>query len=245
MNTPKIPPVWLSEQQVRDLVLNARRAKASLEAIISGIDSKVAARRDTINRSLGDLDVKDRLRAVDASVSKLKADEKLSTNPKRVELLREIARYNETAKAAIQFWDNPIAIVLRETIASTKRVTIFQNLESAGPVELKGFASLAIAAKDRDMAAAVIGRLHAISPASARPLSPRAVADALVGELQRELFGGLLEIDSLLQEAILIERMFTQERSGTNGVASVALALKHRRDAAVNGARIEDPSDDA
>lgn len=53
-----------------------------------------------------------------------------------------------------------------------------------------------------------------------------------------------MEIDSLLQEAVLVERLFVQERSGTNGVASVALALKHRRDAAVNGARIEDQADE-
>lgn len=54
-----------------------------------------------------------------------------------------------------------------------------------------------------------------------------------MGEVQREIFAGLLEVDSLLQEAILSDRMFTQERSGTNGVASVALALKKRRDAEV------------
>lgn len=88
-------------------------------------------------------------------------------------------------EGAIGFYDNPVAIVLRDTIASTKRATIYHNLASAGPVELKGFSSLAITSKDKDMAAAVIGRLHAIQPSSARPVSPRAVADALVGELQR------------------------------------------------------------
>jgi hypothetical protein len=240
MNTPKAPAIWLSETDVRALVQNARRAKDALVALVNGVDAKVEARRATITQSLSDLDVKDRLRAVDASVSKLKADEKLATGPRRVELLREIARYNETAKGAVEFWDSPVAIVLRETIASTKRATIFENLSAAGPVELKGFASLAIAARDKDMAAAVIGRLHAVQPASARPVSPRSVADALVGEVQRELHAGLLEVDSLMQEAILVERMFTQERSGTNGVASVKLALQNRRLAEVNGARIDD-----
>lgn len=244
MNTPKAPAIWLSEQAVRDLVLSARKAKAALVALVAGIDDKVATRRDAINKSLSDLDVKDRLRAVDASVSKLKADEKLATNVQRTEILRSIARMNETAQGAIQFWDNPVAIVLRDTIASTKRATIFQNLEAAGPVELKAFASLAIAAKDKDMAAAVIGRLHAISPASARPVSPRSVADALVGDLQRELFGGLLEVDSQLQAAVLVNRMFEQERSGTNGIATVEAALKARRIAAVGGARIQDEADD-
>lgn len=244
MNTPKIPPVWLSEAQVRDLVVSARKAKASLVALIAGIDSKVEARRETINKSLGDLDVKDRLRAVDASVSKLKADEKLATNVQRTEILRSIARMNETAQGAIQFYDNPVAMVLRETIASTKRVTIFQNLEAAGPVELKAFASLAIASKDKDMAAAVIGRLHAVQPASARPVSPRVVADALVGEVQREMHGALLEVDSILQAAVLVNRIFEAGRSGSSGIGTVEAALKARRIAAVGGARVEDDGDD-
>ncbi len=243
MNTPKAPAVWLSEQAVRDLVNSARKAKASLVALVAGIDEKVAKRRATINQSLGDLDVKDRLRAVDASVSKLKADEKLATNAQRTEILRSIARMNETAKGAVQFYDHAVHMVLRDTIASEKRHVIFQNLEAAGPVELKAFGSLAVASKDKDMAAAVIGRLHAL-PSSARPVSPRLIADELVGALQREMFGALLEVDSILQAAVLVNRMFEQERSGTNGIATVEAALMARRIAEVGGKRVEDDGDD-
>lgn len=244
MTIPTPTPVWLSEAQVRDLVLSARKSKASLLAVIAGIDEKVSKRRDTINNSLADLSMKDRVAAVDASASTLKATLKAETNKQRTELLRSISRMNEQAKAAIQFYDNPVAMLLRDTIASTKRVTIFQNLESAGPVELKGFSSLAIATGDRDMASAVVARLHAISPASARPASPKAVAEALVGELQRELMGALLEVDSLLTEAVLADRLFEQGRSGSTGIGSVELALKRRRDAAVGGTRVEDDGDD-
>lgn len=244
MNLNTTPAVWLSEPEIRTLVQNARRAKASLVALIAGIDEKVAQRRDVLNKSLNDLDVKDRLRAVDASASTLKATLKQETSKQRTDILREIARLNDQAKGAIQFWDNPVAIVLRETIASAKRATIYDNLASAGPVELKGFASLSVAAKDKDMAAAVISRLHAIQPASGRPVSPRAVANELVGELQKEMHAGLLEVDSVMQEAILVERLFVSGRSGSNGVASVALALKHRRDAEVGGKRVEDEADD-
>jgi hypothetical protein len=240
---PQPTPVWLSEAQVRDLVVSARRAKASLLAVIAGIDERVAKRRDQINNSLADLSMKDRVAAVDASASTLRASLKAETNKQRTELLRSISRMNEQAKAAIQFYDNPVAMLLRDTIASTKRVAIFQNLEAAGPVELKGFASLAIATGDRDMASAVVARLHAISPASARPTSPKSVADALVGELQRELMGALLEVDSLLTEAVLADRLFEQGRSGSTGIGSVELALKRRRDAAVGGTRVEDEAD--
>ena len=169
---------------------------------------------------------------------------KNENNPKRVELLREIARAKETAKATIQFWDHPVHILLRETIASAKRATIYGNLAAAGPAELTAFASLAIAAGDKDMAGAIVSRLHEM-PASARPVSPRSIADALVGELSRELTGGLLEVDSLLTESALANRMMEQERSGSNGLASVELALKHRRLAEVNGARIEDDGHEA
>lgn len=241
---PQPTPVWLSEAQVRDLVVSARKAKASLLAVIAGIDEKVSKRRDQINQSLADLSMKDRAAAVDASASTLKATLKAETNKQRTELLRSISRMNEQAKAAIQFYDNPVAMLLRDTIASTKRATIFQNLEAAGPVELKGFGSLAVATGDKDMASAVVARLHAISPASARPASPKAVANALVGELQREMHLALLEVDSILQAAVVADRQFEAGRSGSNGIASVELALKNRRLAEVGGKRVDDSDDE-
>lgn len=242
---PQPTPVWLSEQAVRELVQNARKAKASLLAIIAGIDGKVEARRTTINNSLSDLDTKARLAAVDASVMSLKASLKNETNKQRTDHLRTIARLNEQAKAAIQFWDSPVVILMRETIASAKRQVIFQNLEAAGPVELKGFASLAVATKDKDMASAVVARLHAITPSSARPVSPKLVADELVGELSRELHSALLECDSLFTESALANRNFEAGRSGSNaGIGSVEAALKRRRLEAVGGKRVDDSDDE-
>ena len=164
MNAPKAPATWLSEHDVRNLVLSARKAKASLIAIITGIEGRVAARRDVLNRSLSDLDTKARLAALDSAASKIKAEEKAATNKQRTLILRELARMNDQAKGAIPCYESSVQMLLRDTIASTKRATIFQNLKAAGPVELKAFASLAIATGDKDMGAAVVGRLHAVSP---------------------------------------------------------------------------------
>ncbi len=245
MTISKPAPVWLSEHDVRALVVAARKAKADLLAIIDGIDRKVAERRDTINKSLADLDTKARVAAVDASAATLKITLKNETNPRRVELLRAIARMNAQAQAAIEFWDNPVHVVLRATIASAKRSTVFENLAAAGPAELKAFSSLAVATKDLDLGAAIIGKLHAITPSTARPVSPRYVADALVGEVQRELHAGLLEIDSILTESALADRLFSQGRSGSAaGIGSVEAALKRRRLAEVGGKTIEGEGDD-
>jgi hypothetical protein len=244
MNAPKTPPVWLSETDVRSLVLSARKAKDSLVSIIAGIDAKVAARRDELNKNLSELPTSARLAAIDTAASTVKATLKAESNKPRTEILRSLARMNEQAKGAIPFWDNAVHVLLRQTIASAKRTTIFSNLAAAGPVELKAFSSLAIATKDADMASAVVGRLHEIAPSSARPVSPRAVADALVGELQREMMLALLEVDSQLQEAVLSDRLFESgNASGTNAVATVAMALKKRRLAEVGGARVEDEAD--
>lgn len=240
MTIQKRAPVWLSETDVRTLVQGARKAKAELLAIVQGIEAKVSARRDELNRSLSDLGTAARLQAVDAAVSTLKITLKNETNKQRTDILRSIARMNEQAQAAIPLWDNPVHVLLRQTIASAKRATIAENLASAGPAELKAFASLAVASKDADMASAVISRLHAITPSTARPVSPRYVADALVGEVQRELHGGLLEVDSILTEAALADRLFSQGRSGSSGIGTVEAALKRRRLAEVGGKAVED-----
>lgn len=91
-----------------------------------------------------------------------------------------------------------------------------------------------------DLGAAVIAKLHTITPSTARPVSPRYVADALVGELQRELHGGLLEVDSIMTEAALADRLFSQGRSGSTGISTVEAALKRRRLAEVGGKRVDD-----
>jgi hypothetical protein len=240
MKITKPAPVWLSEADVRALVVSARKAKADLVAIVEGIEAKVAKRRDELNRSLADLDTRARLQAIDAAASTLKITLKNETNARRVELLRSIARMNDQAKGAIEFYENPVHVLLRQTIASAKRSTVFENLAAAGPAELKAFASLAVATKDADMASAVVGRLHAIQPSTARPVSPRYVADALVGEVQREMHGGLLEVDSIMTEAALANRLFEQGRAGTSGIGTVEAALKRRRLAEVGGKAVED-----
>jgi len=66
LTIPKPAPIWKSEADIRSLVQSARRAKASLLAILTDIDTRVGRRRDELNRSLSDLDMKSRLRAVDA-----------------------------------------------------------------------------------------------------------------------------------------------------------------------------------
>jgi hypothetical protein len=243
MIAPKLVPVWLSESDVRSLVQNARKANASLLSIVNGIDAQVEARRKSLNENLSDLDIKSRLVAVDTAVSTLKVTLKADSSKKRTDILRSLARMTEQAKAAVQFWDSSVQVVMRNTIASAKRATIQTNLSAAGAVELKTFAALAVAGKDLDMAAAVISKLHEM-PASARPVSPRALADDLVGEVQREMHRALLEVDTILQEAILIDRMMETGRSGSTNIGAVKLALQRRNDALV-GARVEDEADDA
>lgn len=246
MTISKPAPVWLSEHDVRALVVAARKAKADLLTIIADVDARVAKRRDELTKSLSDLGTAARLQAIDAAASTLKITLKNETNPRRVELLRAIARMNAQAQAAVEFWENPVHVVLRQTIASAKRSTVADNLAAAGPAELKAFASLAVATGDVDLASAVISKLHAITPSTARPVSPRYVADALVGELSRELHGGLLEVDSIMTEAALANRLMEQGRSGSAaGIGSVEAALKRRRLEAVGGKVIEGEGDEA
>lgn len=244
INIPKPAPIWLSETEVRDLVKNARKAKADLLSVIAGIDARIAERRKVLTTSLADLDTKARLAAIDSAASTVKVTLKAESNPRRTELLRSLARMADTARSAIPLWDSPVVILMRQTVASERRATIAGNLEASGKQELGMFASLAISAKDVDMAAATISKLHTITPASARPVSAKYVADQLVGDLSRELHGALLEVDSLLTEAALANRIFESGRSGSSGIGSVELALKHRRDAAVGGKRVEDDADD-
>ena len=244
MTIPTPTPVWLSAEQVRETVQKARRAKAELLAILAGIDAKVEKRREELNRSLSDLGTKARLAAIDASAATLKITLKNETNPRRVELLRAIARLNESAKAAIPLYDNPVTMLMRATVASDRRVTIAANIEASGKTELGMFAGLAVASKDQAMAAAVVSRPHGIKPMSARPASPRAVADAILGEEQRELYAALLECDAIMTEAALANRLMESGRSGASGIATVEAALKARRIAEVGGKRVDDSDAD-
>lgn len=233
-------PVWLSESDVRSLVNQARKAKADLLGIIEGIEAAVSSRRETLAKQLSSLDIRARMQAIDSTASTLKAEQKAATNLRRTELLRSLGRMNDTAKAALPLYESPVAMLLRRTVASERRRTIHANLEAAGQAELKAFAGLAMASNDLEMAAAVVSRLHAITPPSARPVPPRVVADEMMGELQREMQGGLMEVDRIMSEAFLANRLFESGRSGSSGVGTIGIALKNRHIAAVGGKAVGD-----
>lgn len=51
MTPPKTAPIWLSETDVRSLVQNARKAKASIVSLIAGLDKQVETRRTSWSRT--------------------------------------------------------------------------------------------------------------------------------------------------------------------------------------------------
>lgn len=222
---------YLSPIDVRSLVQAARKTKADLVTLVTNLESQVQARRETLSGHLASLDVKDRLRALDNTVSALKGELKAKTNPQRTVLVRQAQAHKDVAVRARPLYESAVAMLMRDTIGHDKRSAYLHHLEGSGPQELKSFAALAVATKDHALAAAVCCKLNLL-PARERPVSPKEIAEALMGELHRELMLGLMEVERLAYEVAVIDRMFESNHSSMPAQDVVKLGLMQKRERA-------------
>ena len=117
----------------------------------------------------------------------------------------ELAKISSEADELVSLCPSPEALLMHETLGSTKSLGYQTQLQGAGPVQLYQSAKLAIARGDREMAAAVARavqmlpdrerkflreNMFVVPDANRDPegFSPASLADCVVGKRQREIF---------------------------------------------------------
>jgi len=121
------------------------------------------------------------------------------------------------------YYDSPVKVLSRVALGDPRRTAYLQQLVHAGPAELGHMAQVAVGTKNETLAAAVLSLLDAM-PTKERPVSPQALASAMMPDDFKKVQEYFKIGDACLQGIVLAVRAWEQGRA--NAYDTVALAFR-------------------
>lgn len=221
----KLGAQWMSPTDVRSAITRIAATRARHQGMLTRINEQVGRRREEVERSLRSLDGKDRASVVNKTVSGYRAELIRETAEPRKLLTRELEAQRRAVQSASTHYRSPIQMLMRDTLGSERRSRIMQQIAASGPAELASLAEYAAAQKDKELAAALCGRVADL-PRADRPFSAGELADVLFGELHRELSQALVEAERRVLEALEDEQQAATGKGNPQRAMEIALLKK-------------------
>jgi len=221
----KLGAQWMSPTDVRSAITRIAATRAKHSNILTRINEQVGRRRDEVERSLRGLDGKDRTSVVNKTLSGYRAELIRETAEPRKLLTRELEQLRRAVQSASTHYRSPVQMLMRDTLGSERRSRIMQQIAASGPAELASLAEYAAAQGDRELAAALCGRVADL-PRAHRLFSAAELADVLFGDLHRELSQALVEAERRVLEALEDEQQASTGRGSAQRVLEIAMLKK-------------------
>ncbi len=231
---------WMSETDIRTTLTRIHHNRTQHNKILRRITQQVEAHRNSVENSLRVLDPGDRASIINKSVSGARAEFVRETGDARMALTRELEQLRRSVQSASTHYRSPVQMLMRDTLGSERRSRIMQQIETSGPAELASMAEYAAAKKDKELAAALCGRVAGM-PRADRPFSAGDLADVMFGELHRELNQALIEVDRRVLEALEEEQIASTGKGNAQRVLEIAMLKK--REAEIGAYRADDEDD--
>lgn len=230
----KLGADWLSPTDIRTTIEAVQSARTKQSNLLLHLGHKLENHRDQVSASLRTLDEKDRPSVVAKSVNGLRGQLVRESSDQRRAHTRELAALAARLQSASTHYRSPVQMLMRETIGSERRSRIMQQLAASGPAEIASLAEFAAATKDKDLAAALCGRVSDL-PRGDRPFSATELANVLVGELHRELSQAMIEAERRVLEALNDDTEFETGKSNPQRSLQIALLKKREREIGAYG----------
>lgn len=225
----KLSAVWASVTEVLSRLEQMQDIQKNQQALLASISDRVVERRTEMENSLGDLTGAERLSVVSRVTGSFRREMVDVSAEARTGMLREAVRQLDEVCAIAAHYQSPTQMLMRESLGSTRRGTICQQIENSGPVELASLASFAVATRDIELGAALCSQNSSIKTAQ-RSFSSSELADALVGDVFSKVAKAISEIQVIAREVINADRAFLANRHMATDKIETALA--RRRSAA-------------
>ena len=130
-------------------------------------------------------------------------------------------------------------MLMRDTIGGERRSRIQSQIEQSGPVELASLAELAAATRDKELAAALCGRVSGMKRGD-RPFNAGELADVMFGEQHRELSQALVEAERRVLEALQADQEFETGKGNAHRALQIAMLKKREAEIGAYGAPASD-----
>lgn len=232
---------WMADNDIRIALTMIHNNRNQHDNIVRNANASLARRRRELESSLDGIGARERDAMVGKAVSGHRVELARQSKDARLALTRELAGLAERIRSAEVHYRSPVQMLMRDTLGSERRSRIQQQIEQSGPVELASLAELAAATKDRELAAALCGRVHGLRRDD-RPFNAGELADVLFGEQHRELSQALVEAERRVLEALQADQEF--ETGRRNPQRSVQIAMLKKREAEIGAYGAPDPEAD-
>ena len=151
----------------------------------------------------------------------------LTANAQQIDdMTKRLARAEKQLGAVMKTYPTAVNLLAAQKLDDPKRAVYTQNLAKAGKNELTMHAKRAIQNGDRALGAAVLTRLHELSPAE-RPFTPLALAKQLVGAEYDAYATAHAQVAKMLQAAQSRLRAVSAGRGDPLGKLTSALRTRN------------------
>lgn len=245
MPTPhaKLGAKWLSVTDIRTTLTRIHANRIAHSNLLRKLRNRLDNHAEQVSGSLRGLSAKDRPSVVAKSVSGMRAEMVRDSADQRLAHTRELAGLADQLKAAATHYKSPVQMLMRETLGSERRSRIMQQIANSGPVELASLAEFAAATNDKELAAALCGRV-ADFPRAERPFSAAELADVMFGELHRELSQAMFEADRRVLEGLNEDTEFETGKSNPQRSVEIAMLKKRENEIGAYGPEVQDDEDE-
>jgi hypothetical protein len=237
--TAKLGAKWLSPTDIRSTITRIHGNRTAHSNMLRNLSGRLDQHGESVSRSLRGLDPKDRPSVVAKAVSGLRNELVRESADARLAQTKELADLAGRLKSAAVHYRSPVQMLMRETLGSERRSRIIQQIAGSGPVELASLAEFAAATKDKELAAALCGRVADL-PRADRPFSAAELADVMFGELHRELSQAMVEAERRVLEGLNEDTEFETGKPNAHRSLQIAMLKKREREIGAYGFEDED-----
>ncbi len=219
---------WMNESDIRTTLTKIHHNRNQHDSLVRTAATALDRRRRDLESSLEGIGVRDRTSMVTKALAGHRAELARHSKDSRLALTRELSALAERVRSTEAHYRSPIQMLMRDTLGSERRSRIQQQIENSGPVELASLAELAAATKDKELAAALCGRIGNMRRDD-RPFNAGELADVMFGDLHRELSQALVEAERRVLEALQADQEFETGKGNPHRALQIAM-LKNRED---------------
>lgn len=237
--TAKLGTTWMTDQDIRITLAKISTNRHKHDSLVTNAKVQLGKRKQQLENSLDGVDARDRSSIVNKAVAGHRAEMVRETKDARLAFTRELAQLAEQVRSAEAFYRSPVQMLMRETLGNERRSRIQQQIEHSGPVELASLAELAAATKDKELAAALCGRVHGMKRAD-RPFDAGELADVMFGEQHRELNQALVEAERRVLEALNADQEFETGKPNAQRSLQIAMLKKREVEIGAYGPNVDD-----
>lgn len=236
----KLGGAWMTDNDIRITLTKIAHNRNQHDSLVRKAKGDLDRRRKELESSLDSIDAHTRRSMVGKAVAGYRSELARKSKEARLAHTRELAGLADQVRAVEVHYRSAMQMLMRDTLGSERRGRIQQQIENSGPVELASLAELAAATKDRELAAALCGRVHGMKRDD-RPFKAAELADVMFGRQHRELSQALVEAERRVLEALQADQEFETGSGKPQRALQVAMLKKREREI---GAYVKDIADD-